>query len=476
MYQYQKTYRGFKNKALKPKKKFKLLKLGAVFLFDIIFFSATIIKKILSLTLFKLLPISSKIFYNIVFKKILVPIYAKTRRLNKTQKKLLSPHNNKFFFLFSNRYVTHSVAVLIVLITILQNINIRELRAEEFGRDSLFAKISQGEILTEEIIEEEIIIPENITQGQNINKSESNPLSDLSPAIAPKIAVQKLKIQQKNSAALAQGGSAIIKPDLSETFDTPKPRESTIAYTVKPGDNIFNIAEEFRISINTILWANKLSSRSIIRPGDKLKILPVSGIEHTVSRNQTISSIAQKYNVPQKDILDINHLASNDTIQIGQKLIIPDGRPIYKAPSQPRRYVATTQSTASTTSSTASSSNLFWPTTCRRITQYFKGWRHTGIDIACGYGSNIYAAADGTIEKAGWNSGGYGNRIIVNHGNGLKTLYAHLKPQGILVSAGEYVKKGEIIGLMGTTGRSTGTHLHFEVIISGTRINPFNRL
>ena len=91
-------------------------------------------------------------------------------------------------------------------------------------------------------------------------------------------------------------------------------------------------------------------------------------------------------------------------------------------------------------------------------------------------GANVYASEEGTVEKAGFNRGGYGNHIILKHSDGSKTLYAHLKAGGILVSPGEYVKKGQVIGLMGSTGRSTGAHLHFEIIINGTRVNPFNRL
>ena len=119
---------------------------------------------------------------------------------------------------------------------------------------------------------------------------------------------------------------------------------------------------------------------------------------------------------------------------------------------------------------------MVWPTTCRRITQYFRGWRHTGVDIACSTGADIYSAEEGVVEKAGWNSGGYGNHIIVKHPDGTKTLYAHIKARGILVSPGDYVKKGQLIAYMGSTGRSTGPHLHFEIIVRGSRINPFNRL
>lgn len=463
MNQYQKTYRGFAQNQLLPKKRFKLIKIIGFFALDLLFSALLIIKKILTWTLLKIMPLLGSILYKITSKTILIPIYRFMLSIKRRQKISLSPQANKLFFLFSNRYVSHSVAILIILITIMQNINIRNLRAEDFGRYALFSQISKGQYFTENFVEEEIILPDNLS-APKISE-------ELSPAVSQTITLGQ-DIPDAGSAALTQSGSAIIKPDLSETFDTPKPRDRIITYIVKEGDTIFDVAEEFRISVNTILWANKLSSRSIIRPGMELTILPVSGVEHTVKSGETIGSIAAKYNIPQEDILEINRLSADAKISINQKLTIPDGRPLYAPPPQ-QRNIAIIQPA---TGSADSGNSLFWPTTCRRITQYFQGWRHTGIDIACSSSSNIYAAADGVVEKAGWNAGGYGNRIIIKHSDGSKTLYAHIKAGGILVNTGQYVAKGEVIGLMGSTGRSTGYHVHFEVIVNGTRINPFNRL
>lgn len=463
MNQYQKTYRGFAQNQLLPKKRFKLIKIIGFFALDLLFSALLTLKKILAWTLLKIIPLLGSILYKITSKTILIPIYRLILSIKRRQKISLSPQANKLFFLFSNRYVSHSVAILIILITIIQNINIRNLRAEDFGRYALFSQISKGQYFTENLVEEEIILPDNL--------SAPKILEELSPAVSQTIALGQ-DIPDAGSAALTQSGSAIIKPDLAETFDTPKPRDRIITYIVKEGDTIFDIAEEFRISVNTILWANKLSSRSIIRPGMELTILPASGVEHTVKSGETIGSIAAKYNIPQEDILEINRLSADAKISINQKLTIPDGRPLYTPPPQQRNIAIIHPTTGSANSGNA----LFWPTTCRRITQYFQGWRHTGIDIACNSSSNVYAATDGVVEKASWNAGGYGNRIIIKHPDGSKTLYAHLKEGGILVNTGQYVAKGEVIGLMGSTGRSTGYHLHFEVIVNGSRINPFNRL
>lgn len=471
MNQYQKTYRGFAQNQPLPKKRFKLIKIIGFFVLDLLFSALLNLKKILSWTLLKIIPLLGLILYKITSKTILIPIYRLILGIKRRQKISLSPQANKLFFLFSNRYVSHSVAILIILITIIQNINIRNLRAEDFGRYALFSQISKGQHFTENLIEEEIILPDNLSESNQAAGSLLKISEELSPAVNQTITLGQ-NIPDVGSAALTQGGSVIIKPNLSETFDTPKPRDRTIAYIVKEGDTIFDIAEEFRISVNTILWANNLSSRSIIRPGMELTILPASGVEHTIKSGETIGSIAAKYNIPQEDILEINRLTADAKIQIQQKLIIPDGRPLYIPPPQ-QRNIAGIQPTYD---SADSGNPFFWPTTCRRITQYFQGWRHTGIDIACSSSSNVYAAADGVIEKAGWNAGGYGNRIIIKHPDGSKTLYAHLKEGGILVNTGQYVAKGEVIGLMGSTGRSTGYHLHFEVIVNGGRINPFNRL
>jgi len=111
---------------------------------------------------------------------------------------------------------------------------------------------------------------------------------------------------------------------------------------------------------------------------------------------------------------------------------------------------------------------MIWPTDLRTITQYY-GWRHTGVDIDCGWDNTNYAAMDGIVESSGWN-GGYGYAIDINHGNGITTRYGH--NASLYVSAGQYVSQGQAIGLCGTTGRSTGTHLHFEVIASGRFKNP----
>ena len=112
---------------------------------------------------------------------------------------------------------------------------------------------------------------------------------------------------------------------------------------------------------------------------------------------------------------------------------------------------------------------LFWPTIGKGITQYY-GWRHTGVDIDGDYASPIYASADGVVEKAGWNSGGYGLMILIGHPSGIKTRYGHASK--LFVKVGDSVTRGQVIAMVGTTGRSTGTHLHFEIYVNDARTNP----
>lgn len=267
-------------------------------------------------------------------------------------------------------------------------------------------------------------------------------------------------------------------PILNSLYDThttisQKPRAEIIEYEVESGDTISSIGVKFDISIDTVKWANDLADADTIKPGQRLKILPVSGISHKVVSGDTLESVAKKYSAESQAILDFpfNDVADDFKLKIGQVLIVPDGTPVRVAPKRP---VYSSPSLARGPSSSATFSapggaNFIWPTQ-GGITQYF-AWYHQGADIANRNAPGVVASDGGTVIVAGWpDNYGFGNRVVIDHGNGYQTLYAHLS--NIYVSSGQKVSRGEVVGQMGSTGRSTGTHLHFEIRYRGLAVNP----
>jgi LysM repeat protein len=226
-------------------------------------------------------------------------------------------------------------------------------------------------------------------------------------------------------------------------------------YTVRAGDTLSHIAQMYGVTANTILWANDLSRATAIQEGQTLVILPVAGVQHVVKKGDTIAAIAKKYAGDTAEILTYNQLASDADLTVGETLVIPGGQIVAKT-------VATTKG------STNSGSWLAHPAPGAIKTQGIHGYN--AVDLAGSTGYSIRAAAAGEVivsRNSGWN-GGYGQYIVIKHANGVQTLYAHLSQN--TVGVGATVAQGEVIGGMGNSGRSTGTHLHFEV--RGAK-NPF---
>lgn len=250
-----------------------------------------------------------------------------------------------------------------------------------------------------------------------------------------------------------------------------KPRSEIIDYEVQSGDTISSIAQKFGISTDTIKWANDITNVNQVKPGDKLKILPVTGVSHTVKSGDTLQSVAKKYSAEAQAIVDFpfNDVPDNFELKVGQLLIIPDGSPPeVKVPPKPKpKYLA--QGPSSPAFSAPGGGQFIWPAG-GQITQYF-AWYHPGVDIANRNAPGIAASDGGTVLVAGWPDGaGYGNRVVLDHGNGYRSMYAHLS--NVYVSVGETVSRGQLIGQMGSTGRSTGTHLHLEIHYNGVPVNP----
>lgn len=284
-------------------------------------------------------------------------------------------------------------------------------------------------------------------------------------------------IEEQEIAGISSGGVALNKPiilpgsELPTASETDQKRSEVVYHTVQSGEVVGRIAQDYGLNVLTVLWANDLTSRSYIRPGDKLAILPEDGVLHKVKSGDNVSKIAKFYDAQTEDIIKFNKLQDGGAdIVVGETLFIPNGKkptPIYTS-----SYSSSFSSVAAPPPSIAApaGSRYIWPTTVRRITQYF-GWRHTGLDIAGPVGTPIYAARAGTIirSQCGWN-GGYGCYVIIDHGSGVNTLYGHNSK--LYVDIGEEVVQGQTIAAMGSTGRSTGPHVHFEVRVGATRSNP----
>ena len=234
-------------------------------------------------------------------------------------------------------------------------------------------------------------------------------------------------------------------------------------YVVREGDTLSQIAEMFEVTSNTILWANNLSSATAIQPGDSLVILPIIGVRHVVKDGDSLSSIAKKYEGDSDEILSYNQLASADDLVVGNTLVIPGGNMHRPTQNRAGKVAAPTK-----VSGAAFATNLMHPLPGSVRTQGIHGYN--AVDFGAPVGTPIRAAAAGQVilsKSGGWN-GGYGTYLVIEHNNGTQTLYSHNSRN--VVGVGAYVNAGETVAYVGSTGRSTGPHLHFEV--RGAR-NPF---
>lgn len=285
-------------------------------------------------------------------------------------------------------------------------------------------------------------------------------------------------VPNQDLSGIVAGGTAFSKPTLLPGAVVGTTRTQSVEYVIEAGDSLGSIAYQFGVSVATIMWENKLSLRSVLRPGDKLVIPPITGVTHTIKKGDNLKKIATLYGAKVEDIVSFNKLKEDGTdLIIGEKIVIPGGvQPTSPTLATTVRTSQTTQAVVRPPSSrqSPSVSGYVWPAGTHLITQYY-GLRHRAIDIAGGkIGTPIYAARAGTIvtSQCGWN-GGYGCYVVVDHGNGVKTLYAH--NSRLLVSVGDEVDQGQTIALMGNTGNVrgiTGIHLHFEVRVNGVLANP----
>lgn len=279
----------------------------------------------------------------------------------------------------------------------------------------------------------------------------------------------------EESESVGYGGEVLGTLDAAGvvTLVSDKPPSEVRTYIVKDGDTLSGVAEKFDVTIDTIKWANEGVDWKKLKPGTEIKVPPVTGIVYKVKPGDTIYSIAKKFESSEQAIVDFpfNTFSDDETFALvaGQTLIVPDGiMPDAPAPTLPRFANVLTPDAGAV----AATGNFVWPA-YGRITQGYR-WYHPAVDIANRDGGAILAADAGTVKVAGWSSSGYGNHVIIDHNNGYVTLYAHLS--SLAVQAGQNVGRGAMLGQMGSTGRSTGTHLHFEIVAPGGKVDPLSYL
>jgi murein DD-endopeptidase MepM/ murein hydrolase activator NlpD len=270
--------------------------------------------------------------------------------------------------------------------------------------------------------------------------------------------------------ALARTPGYFIKVPQRTTIIPKRPRKELVTYTVQAGDNLSTIAERFDVDTDTLIWANGQELEAdpdYIVVGQKLIIPPVPGVLHTVKAGDTVESVAKLYKADPHAIIDsdFNKLSPPYTLTPGTTIMVPGGEKAY----QPR--VVYINGVAVMVNAPRGGGKFIWPT--QGIITTFYTPDHRAIDIANAMGTPVYASSSGVVIFAGW-YGTYGNTVIIDHGDGFQSLYAHLAVY--YPSPGMNVRRGQAIGKMGSTGKSTGPHLHFEIHYAGGVVNPFKYL
>ena len=330
-----------------------------------------------------------------------------------------------------------------------------------------------------------LYLPEGTPQGTNaFAASQPTPTPTQLPAMLP--------------AFNAQTNPAGGIPRIARLHtDVPsRARQEVLEYTVQGGDTLFGIADKFGLNPETILWGNQFvlgDNPHNLRPGQTLNILPVNGTYHRWSAGDGLNGVARFFGVRPEDIIDFpgNRLDpgtlgdwSNPNIAPGTWLVIPGGFREFvswSAPEIPRDNPAIAKVLGSGACEAIAEGAIgggvfIWPANNHFLSgfDYSPNANHAAIDVDGNEGDPVYAVDNGVIVYAGWNEWGYGNMVVISHGNGWQTLYAHLS--AIYVTCGQSVWQTNVIGAIGTTGSSSGPHLHFEMLFNGTKVNPWDYL
>lgn len=283
---------------------------------------------------------------------------------------------------------------------------------------------------------------------------------------------------------------------LLHTTIPSRPRTDVLKYVVETGDTIFGIAEKFGLEPQTILWGNQLllaDNPHSLRPEQVLNILPVNGTYYQWQAGDGLNGVSKFFGVTPDDIINWpgNNLNAEEigdfahpNIEPGTWLIVPGGEREFvswSAPVIPRDNPGVAKvlgpgACGAVVDGAVGIGLFIWPANAHFLSgfDYSPSTNHYGIDIDGNTGDAVYAADNGVIVYAGWNNWGYGNVVVINHGNGWQTLYAHLSAYN--VGCGQSVWQGTVVGAVGSTGNSSGSHLHYEMMYNGTKVNPWDYL
>lgn len=296
--------------------------------------------------------------------------------------------------------------------------------------------------------------------AQGVDGSGTALRSDLSPALLSGDMYTGYGVQE--TVLVSSMGPLGSDTDLAASYADPDVTDVT-TYIVQNGDTVASVASLFKISQNTILWQNDLERGVKLKPGQELIILPVDGLSHTIKKGDTIASIAARYRADADDIRNFNGI-DDSQLRIGNQIVVPGGQMPKAVVIPPAVTKAGQKVTARVTGSRelVVGGYLHPLNGAGRKTQgYHDRWQ--AVDIGAPTGTPIYASMDGTVaiaNRAGW-GGGYGLYVLLKHNNGSQTMYAHMSR--VAVTPGQTVQQGEVIGYVGSTGRSTGPHIHFEI-------------
>jgi LysM repeat protein len=285
----------------------------------------------------------------------------------------------------------------------------------------------------------------------------------------------------------------IIRRVDSRTIIPERDRVEVITYTVQRDDTLFGIADTYKLKPETILWGNfdtLQDNPHLLKPGQVLNILPTNGTYYKWKQYDDLGAIARYFGVDPQAIIDYagNNVdlsavnTSEHGLSVGQWVIIPGGKRALKDWGPPvitRKNASAYKyygdgSCGSSYEGAVGTGTFIYPTVASSVSGYNYSGVHPAVDFAGAVGNAVFASDNGVIVYAGWSNFGYGYLIVIDHGNGYQTAYAHLS--AINVGCGQSVFRGSTIGAVGSTGNSTGAHLHFELVDNGVKVNPMDYL